>query len=98
MARRSPEAWLIRILLLSVVTTAVVQAVRPMASYKVLGIGGSVADVGLVAAAFGLLSLFFAVPIGRWVDRGGESRFILLGAVTMGASAAGTAVATSIPM
>jgi MFS family permease len=94
--RWTPESWLLRILLLSVVTTAVVQAVRPMASYKVLGLGGSVADVGIVAAAFGFLSLFFAVPIGRSVDRGSESRYILLGAGMMAASALGTALATSI--
>ncbi|HET8784606.1 MAG TPA: MFS transporter [Candidatus Limnocylindrales bacterium] len=92
----TPQSWLLRILLLSVVTTAVVQAVRPMASYKVLAVGGSIADVGIVAAAFGFLSLFFAVPIGRWVDRGSESGFMLIGAALMAASAAGTALATSV--
>ena len=54
-----------------------------MASYKVLEIGGSVGDVGVVAAAFGFLSLFFAVPIGRWVDRGGEARYMLIGSALM---------------
>jgi len=67
-----------------------------MVSYKVLAIGGSVAEVGLVAAAFGFLSLFFAVPIGRWVDRGSESRFMLIGSALMAVSAAGTALATSV--
>jgi MFS family permease len=94
--RWSHEAWLTRILLLSVVTTAVVQAVRPMASYKALQVGGSIADVGLVAAAFGLLSLFVAVPIGRWVDQAGEWRFMALGAAVMAGSAAGAAAATSV--
>jgi MFS family permease len=95
---RSAEGWFIRVLTFSAVTTAVVQAVRPMASYKVLEVGGSVADVGLVAAAFGLLSLFFAVPIGRWVDRAGERRFMTSGALLMAVSAAGTAMATTVPL
>lgn len=98
MAFRSADGWLVRILTLSLMMTAVVQAVRPMASYKVLNLGGSVADVGIVAAAFGLLSLFFAVPIGRWVDRAGEWRFLIVGAAMMAASAAGAAMSTGIAM
>ena len=78
--------------------TAVVQATRPMVTYKVLALGGSVADIGLVAASFGLLSLIVALPIGRWVDRGGEARFMVVGAATMAVSVAGAGVSTSIPM
>ena len=91
------EGWYLRILVATVLINAVVQAARPMATYKALALGGSVADIGLVAASFGFLSLFFAVPIGRWVDRGNEPRFIVVGSALMAVAAALAPAVDSIP-
>lgn len=90
------EGWYLRILVATVLINAVVQAARPMATYKALAMDGTVADIGFVAASFGLLSLFFAVPIGRWVDRGSEPRFIVAGAALMAVGAASALAVSSI--
>lgn len=52
-----------------------------MVSYRVLALGASPVELGAVAAAFAVLSFVFAVPVGRWIDRHGEGRFVVLGAV-----------------
>jgi MFS family permease len=90
------EGWYLRILIATVLINIVIQAARPMATYKALALNGSVGDIGFVAASFGLLSLFFAVPIGRWVDRGNEPRFVVAGAALMAVAAAMTPAVTSI--
>lgn len=73
------QGWYVRALLLALCTTTASQAVRPMVSYRALQLDGSTLDVGLIAGSYALLSLFLAVPIGRWVDRIGETRLLLTG-------------------
>jgi MFS family permease len=43
---------------------------RPITSYRLLGLGAGAREVGLVTAAFALLPLFLAIPLGRSADRG----------------------------
>ncbi len=43
---------------------------RPITSYRLLGLGAGVREVGFVTAAFALLPLFLAIPLGRSADRG----------------------------
>ena len=42
---------------------------RPMTSYRLLGVGAGAREIGLVTAAFAVLPLFLAIPLGRWADR-----------------------------
>jgi MFS family permease len=42
---------------------------RPMTSYRLLGLGEGARAVGFVTAAFALLPLFLAIPLGRSADR-----------------------------
>lgn len=42
---------------------------RPITSYRLLGLGSGAREVGLVTAAFALLPLFLAIPLGRSADR-----------------------------
>lgn len=42
---------------------------RPITSYRLLGLGAGAREVGLVTAAFALLPLFLAIPLGRSADR-----------------------------
>jgi MFS family permease len=71
-------------------------AVRPMVSYRALELGAGPFELGVVGGAFALLSLFFAVPSGHWVDRSGERVAIASGAAVVAASCAAFAVADSI--
>lgn len=48
-----------------------VQLARPATSYRLLALGEDARTVGLVAAAFALLPLFLAIPLGRFSDRRG---------------------------
>ena len=54
-------------------------------------LGASPAVVGLLAALYGLISAFVAVRVGRWIDRSGPRKPIMLGSsmVTLGAVIAG---------
>jgi MFS family permease len=56
-----------------------VSAIRPTVTYRALALGAAEWQVGVIAAAFALLSLVLAIPIGRLIDRSGEAVFIVLG-------------------
>jgi MFS family permease len=50
-------------------------------SYRLLSLGAGSRDVGLVAAAFALLPLFAAIPLGRFADRRGGPLLAVGGAL-----------------
>lgn len=58
---------------------AAVYVARPVTSYRLLAVGAGVRDVGLVAAAFALVPLFLAIPLGRAADRRGGGRLLVVG-------------------
>ncbi|MGH3812396.1 MAG: MFS transporter [Pseudonocardiaceae bacterium] len=64
-----------------------VNAVRPTVSYRALALGADNVQLGLIAAGFALLSLVFAIPIGRMIDRRGEMPFVILGVLLVSAVA-----------
>lgn len=53
------------------IAQAAVYLIRPTTSYRLLAYGEGVQAVGLVAAAFALLPIFLAIPLGRMSDRRG---------------------------
>lgn len=59
---------------------------RVASSLYALKAGLPISSVGLLIALYGLLSMFFCLPIGRWIDRSGPFLPMLLGiiAVTSG--------------
>ena len=61
------------------VAQAAVYMVRPMTSYRLLAYGEGARDVGLVAAAFALLPIFLAIPLGRFSDRRSGAPLLLVG-------------------
>lgn len=71
-------------------------ATRPMASYRALGLDASVEQLGLLAFAFGALSILIAIPIGRHVDRRGARATTICGIALMGGAAAAHALVASI--
>jgi MFS family permease len=48
---------------------AVVYIARPATSYRLLGLGEDARAVGLVTAAYAIVPLFLAIPLGRLTDR-----------------------------
>ena len=77
------RGWLPRILLVSVLLQTAVYAIRPMVSYQALALGAGEFELGAIASAYAVLSLALAVPIGRWVDRWGEPRFVVVGSAVI---------------
>jgi MFS family permease len=88
--------WFGRALLTALLMITAVNAVRPMVSYRALHLGATSFQLGLVAASYALLSILIAVPTGRWVDRVGESRFLLSGAALIAVVACALIRVTSI--
>ena len=61
---------------------------RPMTSYRLLALGASGRTVGLVTAAFAVLPLVLAIPLGRLSDRGRAGPLLTFGcALVAGACA-----------
>ena len=56
-----------------------VYAVRPMVTYKSVDLGADPWLVGIVGATFAVAPLFFAIQIGRWIDKGNSGRALLFG-------------------
>lgn len=88
--------WFLRLLAASTMVAAAIFIVRPMASYRALALGADAGAVGYVAAAFGVLPLVLAVPVGRWVDRRDREGFIAGGAVLVAAACGLLAVTTRV--
>lgn len=72
--------------------TTAVNAIRPMVTYRALGLGAGPFEVGLIAAIFSIAPALLAVVVGRTIDRLGEVWFIraALAAMTIGAILAAT--------
>src|ERR1700704_3802166 len=74
---------------------AAVYIARPLTSYRLLGLGGDARQVGLVAAAYALLPLFLAIPLGRFVDRRNPRPLIVTGCAAQTAACCVLSVAQS---
>lgn len=86
--RRRFPPWLLPLLACAVLSQAALNLSRPLVTYRVIGLGGDALAVGLVTAAFAVLPLVVAMPLGRLTDRlHGLSRVLALGPVLMAAGA-----------
>jgi MFS family permease len=85
---RTPRlpAWLARVLAGVVLTQAALYLARPVTSYRALALGADARAVGLVTAAFALMPLLVAVPLGRASDRW-RPGYLLTGGIALGAVA-----------
>jgi MFS family permease len=61
--------WLARILVALVLTQAAMFLARPVTSYRALALGADERVIGLITAAFAVVPLLVAVPLGRVADR-----------------------------
>jgi MFS family permease len=85
---RAPRlpAWLARVLAGVVLTQAALYLARPVTSYRALALGADARAVGLITAAFALVPLIVAVPLGRASDRW-RPGYLLTGGIALGAVA-----------
>jgi MFS family permease len=90
------NGWFPRVLLVNLLLTAIMNGMRPIVSYRALALDADPAAIGLIAASFGILSLIIAVPAGRWIDRLGESKFLVAGTATVAIVAVMLAMSGSI--
>jgi MFS family permease len=82
----TPPGWLARILAGVVLTQAALHLARPVTSYRALALGADARAVGLITAAFALVPLVVAVPLGRASDRWRVGH-LLTGGIALGAVA-----------
>ncbi len=84
--RHDVGRWFPAVLVITFLMQAAISAIRPMVSYRAIAVGADSLDLGIIASSFALLSLIVAVPVGRWVDRWGEPRFVVAGACAIAAT------------
>jgi MFS family permease len=89
-------SWFPRVVVAYTLLVAVVNGAKPVAAYRVIALEGGAAEVGLVAASFGLLALFAAIIAGPMVDRMTGGGFLVGGMLGMVAATLWLAVADSI--
>ncbi|MBA2462791.1 MAG: MFS transporter, partial [Actinobacteria bacterium] len=77
------------------VAQAAVYMVRPATSYRLLAYGEGAREVGLVAAAFALLPIFLAIPLGRLSDRRSGAPLLVVGCAVQSVGCLGLAVSTT---
>jgi MFS family permease len=71
---------LLPLLLHSLLVQTLVPLVRVGTSYRAIELGLPVVWIGAIAASFALLPVLFAIPFGRMIDRGFDSRAAQAGA------------------
>jgi MFS family permease len=89
--------WLTRVLAGVVLTQAALFLARPVTSYRALALGADARAVGLITAAFALVPLVVAVPLGRASDHW-RPGWLLTGGIALGAVACALlGLAASLP-
>lgn len=83
-------------LVVVVLSVGAVNAVRPIVTYRALGLGAGPLEIGLVQSAFSILPAMTAVAIGRWVDERGEARFLAGAMAILAVACLVTAAADSL--
>lgn len=91
------EGWFIRTLIAALAQGTALFALRPLVAYRALELGASPAQVGVIAGAYAALSLLFAMPAGRLVDRYGEQPMLLSGTGLVAIASVSLLWADSLP-
>ncbi len=80
---------LVPLLANAIMVHTVVGIVRVTTSYRTIELDLSILWLGVISAGFALLPVFSAVALGRYIDRGNDSRAAWIGAALILISAAG---------
>lgn len=76
-------SWFLRACFAILLAATAVFSVRPMITYRALELGAGATEIGILAGSYAVLSFLLAIPTGRWVDRLGETWFVVAGATVM---------------
>jgi MFS family permease len=87
--------WFLTLFVMATLLQAATAVARPMASYRALEIGMDASSLGIVAAAFAIAPVAFALSIGRRIDRWGPFPFLIGSTALMVLASVGLAVAGS---
>lgn len=87
------RGFVIQLVVVGLAATAM-HATKPTMTYRALSLGASPLEIGLIQSAFSIVPALTAVAIGRWIDRVGESRYLM---VSLGTLAVGSLVAFFAP-
>jgi MFS family permease len=92
------DFWFPRALTVNLLLAATMHGMRPVVSYRALALDAGPTGIGVIAATYAILAFLIAVPAGRWVDRHGESLFIVAGTAMVAVVGVILAVSTSLPV
>lgn len=81
--------WFPRLLLVTILVQIAIYAIRPLVSYQAIALGADTVQLGVIVASFAAMPLLIVVPIGRWSDRWGQRRFVVVGAAVVALVTAG---------
>jgi MFS family permease len=88
--------FLVPLLTTAFLEQTVVTIVRVTTSYRAVELGLSVVWLGVISTAIAVLPLLLAVKVGRYIDKGNETRTAIIGAGLLCASCGGFAVWPSL--
>lgn len=67
------------IYLISAISQMLIAGTKPVLTLHASGLGATPAEIGIIVSVFALLPAFLAIHIGKWIDRYGIRRLVLLG-------------------
>jgi len=70
--------------------------VRPLTSYRLLALGAGAREVGLVTAAFALVPMLVAIPLGRLTDSRRSTPLVAGGAAVLAVASALLGLASNV--
>jgi predicted MFS family arabinose efflux permease len=88
--------FILPLLTTAILEQTVVTIVRVTTSYRAVELGLSVVWLGVITAAVAVLPLILAVKVGRYIDRGNETRTAVIGAGLLCIACAGFALWPSL--
>ncbi|GAB3208256.1 MFS transporter [Marinactinospora thermotolerans] len=89
--------WLVWLLGSVVLTQTALNLARPLLSYRAISFGADELAIGLITAAYALVSVVSAVPLGRFTDRYPRSPLVIVaGTLLLAAAPVLMALSTSL--
>ena len=79
--------WLVRLLICVALTQSALNLSRPITSYRALALGADARAIGLITAAYAVLPVLAALPLGRLADRWRPAPLVAAGAVLLAVGA-----------
>ncbi|MFD5113012.1 MFS transporter [Streptomyces sp. NPDC058391] len=90
------RSWLLRLVIAFCFAQGAVSMARPAVSYRALAVGADERAIGVITAAYALLPLFAAVPLGRRTDHGRCVPLLVAGVVLISGGCALSGTAASL--